>query len=57
MGFKRFGSPEPLKVVTVCEECKQDRPLMAVKLKGVIKQICGECLKHAIQESGSTSQE
>jgi hypothetical protein len=58
MAFKRFGTPEPLKVVTVCEECKQDRPLMKVtnSQTGETKQLCGECVKKWLKASKDTPQ-
>jgi hypothetical protein len=57
MAFTKYGTPEPLKVVTVCEECKQDRPLMKVTKAGVTKQLCGECVKKWLKpDSKDTAQ-
>ena len=56
MAFKRYGTPENLKIVTVCEECKQDRPLIAVTKDGVTKQLCGECVKKCITALRDTVQ-
>jgi hypothetical protein len=51
MGFTRYGTPEPMKVVTVCEDCKQDRPLMKVTVNGVTKNLCAVCLGKQMEEA------
>ena len=53
MAFKRFGSPEPMKVVTLCEQCKQDRPLIKVTQGGNIKSLCSVCLGKLVSKDES----
>jgi len=58
MGFTRYGTPEKLDLMTGCEECKQDRPLMKVTSKktGKTKQLCAECLKKWLTVSNDSPQ-
>ena len=56
MGFTRYGTPENLKVITVCELCRQDRPLMKVTKDGVTKQLCAECIKKWLTVSNDIQQ-
>ena len=45
MAFLRHGTPSNMKVITLCDECKQDRPLIKVTQGGVTKNLCGSCVK------------
>ena len=56
MAFIRHGTPENLKIVTVCEECKQDRPLMKVTVNGVTKNLCAVCLGKHMAETRQKGQ-
>lgn len=56
MAFKRFGSPEPMKILTECEDCKQPRPLLTVKKDGISKRLCGECIKKCLKASNDSAQ-
>jgi hypothetical protein len=56
MAFTRHGTPEPIKLVTVCEDCKQDKPLMRTTKDGVTKQLCAECIKKWVNHSNDTAQ-